>query len=183
MPHSWEGATGYLETVELAQATRPRQRVGGGVDKSPRAPGGHRADDPDLQRLALVVDSANGAGAAIDPAAFVFMNTDTAMHLHRAPVGNDFALRAKGSIGPDGIGVTTAEIFDRQGFIGTCAQTLFVPAASASLYIACVYIDNLQYSRAWMYSKRSPNRAGARCWTCWPAASERRANSSPRCPP
>ena len=78
------------------------------------------------QRLALVVDCANGAGAAIDPAAFVFMNTDTAMHIHRVPVGNDFALRARGSIGPDGIGVTTAEIFDRQGFIGTCAQTLLV---------------------------------------------------------
>ena len=79
-----------------------------------------------MQRLALVVDCANGAGASIDPAAFVFMNTDTAMHLHRVPVGNDFALRARGSVGPDGIGVTTAEIFDRQGFIGTCAQTLLI---------------------------------------------------------
>ena len=34
--------------------------------------------------------------------------------------------RARGSTGPDGIGVTTAEIFDRQGFIGTCGQTLLV---------------------------------------------------------
>ena len=73
----------------------------------------------ELQRLAMVVDSANGAGAALDPEQFVFMNTDTAVHLHRLPVGNDFALRARGSIGPDGIGVTTAEVFDRQGFIGT----------------------------------------------------------------
>ena len=78
------------------------------------------------QRLALVVDCANGAGAAIDPHLFVFMNTDTAVHLHRVPEGNDFALRARGSIGPDGIGVTTADIFDRRGFIGTCAQTLLV---------------------------------------------------------
>ena len=78
------------------------------------------------QRLAMVVDCANGAGAALDPEQFVFMNTDTAVHLHRVPVGNDFALRARGSIGPDGIGVTTAELFDRQGFIGTCAQTLLV---------------------------------------------------------
>ena len=42
------------------------------------------------------------------------------------PSGSDFALRARGSIGPDGIGVTTADIFDRQGFIGTAAQTLLV---------------------------------------------------------
>lgn len=32
----------------------------------------------------------------------------------------------RGSIGPDGIGVTTAELFDRDGFIGTSAQTLLV---------------------------------------------------------
>ncbi len=93
------------------------------------SPLAHLVDTEEMtqtQRLALVVDCANGAGAAIDPQRFVFMNTDTAMHLHRIPVGNDFALRARGSIGPDGIGVTTAEIFDRQGFIGTCAQTLLV---------------------------------------------------------
>ena len=61
-----------------------------------------------------------------NPEKFVFMNTDTVMHLHRLPAGNDFALRARGSIGPDGIGVTTADIFDRQGLIGTSAQTLLV---------------------------------------------------------
>jgi hypothetical protein len=74
----------------------------------------------------MVVDSANGVGAALDPGAFLFMNTDTAVHLHRAPKGNDFAVRARASIGPDGIGVTTAEIYDRVGFIGTSAQTLLI---------------------------------------------------------
>ena len=74
----------------------------------------------------MVVDSANGVGAALDPERFMFMNTDTAVHLHRSPRGNDFAVRARGSIGPDGIGVTTAEVFDRDGFIGTSAQTLLV---------------------------------------------------------
>jgi hypothetical protein len=53
-------------------------------------------------------------------------SADTVVHLHRLPTGNDFGLRARGSIGPDGIGVTTADIFDRQGFIGTSAQTLLV---------------------------------------------------------
>ena len=51
------------------------------------------------------------------------MNTDTVVHLHRLPAGNDFALRARGSIGPDGVGVTTAEVFDQAEFIGTSAQT------------------------------------------------------------
>ena len=110
---------------ELAQATR-LDNGSAVVWLSPLVPLVDAEQMTEIQRLALVVDCANGAGAAIDPAEFVFMNTDTAMHLHRVPVGNDFALRARGSIGPDGIGVTTAEIFDRQGFIGTCAQTLFV---------------------------------------------------------
>jgi acyl-CoA thioesterase len=63
---------------------------------------------------------------ALDPDKFVFMNTDTVVHVHRLPAGNDFGLRARASIGADGIGVTTAEIFDRQGFIGVVAQTLLV---------------------------------------------------------
>ncbi len=125
VPHSWEGATGYLEAISWRRQTSLDQGSAV-VWLSPLA---HLVDTEEMtqaQRLALVVDCANGAGAVIDPQRFVFMNTDTTMHLHRIPVGNDFALRARGSIGPDGIGVTTAEIFDRQGFVGTCAQTLLV---------------------------------------------------------
>jgi hypothetical protein len=54
------------------------------------------------------------------------MNTDTVVHLHRLPAGNDFALRARASVGPDGVGVATAEVFDRAGFIGASAQTLLI---------------------------------------------------------
>ena len=129
VPHSWEGATGYLEAVSW----RRQRELDNGSAVAWLSPLAHLVDTEEMtqmQRLALVVDCANGVGTAIDPALFVFMNTDTAMHLHRVPVGNDFALRARGSIGPDGIGVTTAEIFDRQGFIGTCAQTLFVQRRS-----------------------------------------------------
>lgn len=124
-PHGWLGAPGYLDTVSWRkQETEPGQAAV--VWMSPLVPLVDSEPVTDLQRLAMVVDSANGVGAALDPDEFVFMNTDTAVHLHRAPHGNDFALRARGSIGPDGIGVTTADIFDRQGFIGTSAQTLLV---------------------------------------------------------
>lgn len=126
--HAWEGAPGYLETVRWRRQIDPGEQAGDAtvawmsplalvVDDEPTTP---------LQRLAMVVDSANGIGATLDPERFVFMNTDTCVHLHRLPAGADFALRARASIGPDGIGVTSAEIFDRDGFIGTCAQTLLV---------------------------------------------------------
>lgn len=124
-PHGWAGAPGYLETVSWRkQATAPGDSAV--VWLSPQVPLVDSEEPSDLQRFAMVVDSANGIGAALDPNQFVFMNTDTSVHLHRLPTGNDFAFRAKASIGPDGIGVTTAELFDRRGFIGTSAQTLLV---------------------------------------------------------
>ncbi|MGV0790980.1 thioesterase family protein [Mycolicibacterium sp. XJ1819] len=125
VPHAWMGAPGYLETVSW----RRQPDTGGSgnvIWLSPLVPLVDSEPTTDLQRLAMVVDSANGAGAALDPDEFVFMNTDTAVHLHRLPSGGNFALRARGSIGPDGVGVTTAELFDRTGFIGTAAQTLLV---------------------------------------------------------
>lgn len=79
-----------------------------------------------LQRLAMVVDSANGVGAALDVDEYMFMNADTVVHLHRLPAGETFGLRARASIGPDGVGATTAELFDHSGFIGTSAQALLV---------------------------------------------------------
>ncbi len=78
------------------------------------------------QRLASVIDSANGIGAVLNPLRFVYMNTDTVMHVHRIPQGDEFGVRARMSVGPDGVGVTTAEIFDRQGYIGSSAQTVLV---------------------------------------------------------
>ncbi|MFN8089899.1 MAG: thioesterase family protein [Mycobacterium sp.] len=121
----WKDAEGYVDSVQW----RPQcERSAGAtvywfkplvglVDEEPTTP---------LQRLAMVVDCANGVGAVLDPREFVFMNTDTTVHVHRIPIGDDFALRARASIGPDGVGVTTAEIFDRDGFVGTSAQTLLV---------------------------------------------------------
>ncbi|AKK27701.1 thioesterase family protein [Mycobacterium sp. EPa45] len=121
----WKDATGYVESVEW----RPQYEQSAGAKVYWMSPISNLVEDEpttDLERLAMVVDSANGIGAAIDPQRFIYMNTDTGVHLHRSPSGQDFGVRARGSIGPDGVGVTTAELFDRHGFIGTSAQTLLV---------------------------------------------------------
>jgi hypothetical protein len=124
MPRNWN-TSGYMQTVSW-RTQRTAEDQSNVVWLSPLVSLVDSEPMTELQRLAMVVDCANGAGAALDPEKFVFMNTDTAVHLHRLPLGNDFAVRGRGSIGPDGIGVTTADIFDRQGFIGTVAQTLLV---------------------------------------------------------
>ena len=124
-PSDWWGLTGYLGSVDWRRQVddpsgaavfwlSPRGQLVDGEETTP------------LDKLMLAVDSSNGVGSALDFQRFVFMNTDTMVHLHRLPVGEDFALRARASIGPDGVGVTSAEIFDRSGFIGVCAQLLLV---------------------------------------------------------
>jgi len=122
--NAWQGRPGYLETVTWIP--QPDDAGAAVAWMSPLVSLVDGEEPTDLQRLAMVVDSANGVGAALDPDEYLFMNTDTTVHLHRAPVGSEFALRARGSIGPDGVGVTTAEVFDADGFIGTSAQTLLV---------------------------------------------------------
>ncbi|HEX7321918.1 MAG TPA: thioesterase family protein [Mycobacterium sp.] len=124
-PAWWDAASGYFDSVRWRyQGQQPD-----GTAVAWLSPLVHVVDSDEttpLQRLAMVVDSANGVGAILDFSEFSFMNTDTVVHLHRLPTGGDFGLRARASIGPDGIGVTTAELFDHTGFIGTSAQTLLV---------------------------------------------------------
>ncbi len=124
LPTHWWNLTGYLGSVDWR-----RQADDAGAGLFWLSPRGQLVDGEKttpLEKLALAVDSANGVGPALDFDRFIYMNTDTVVHLHRLPVGGDFALRARGSIGPDGIGATSAEIFDRTGFVGTCAQTLLI---------------------------------------------------------
>lgn len=125
VPAQWRQAGRYLSTVEF----RPQPGESAGASVFWVRPLIALVDDEPttaLQRLTMVVDTANGVGAVLDPHHFTYMNTDTTVNLHRQPRGSDFALRARASIGPDGIGVTTTEIFDGDGFVGTCAQTLLV---------------------------------------------------------
>lgn len=125
VPDDWRQAGRYLETVEFRP--QPGESAGASVFWVRSLIG--LVDDEQttaLQRLAMVVDTANGVGAVLDPNHFTYMNTDTTLNLHRLPGGSDFALRARASIGPDGIGVTSTEVFDADGFIGACTQTLLV---------------------------------------------------------
>jgi Thioesterase-like superfamily len=124
LPAPFADAGGYFDAIDWRQ-----QQAGGEAAVAWFTTLVHIVDTEPmtaLQRLAGIVDCANGVGRVLDPDRFVFMNTDTVVHLHRLPDGDDFALRARASIGPDGIGVTTAEVFDRAGFIGTTAQTILV---------------------------------------------------------
>ncbi len=125
LPPDWWDLAGYVQAIDWRP--QPDDPTGAAMFwLSPRGTLVEGEPTTALQRLAMVVDSANGVGQSLDPAKFAFMNTDTVVHVHRIPEGEDFGIRARASIGPDGIGVTTAELFDRSGFVGTSAQTLLI---------------------------------------------------------
>src|SRR5580692_5057092 len=78
-----------------------------------------------LERLMLMVDSANGLSAALDVLKFMFVPVELTVSLRRPPTTEWVGMRAETLIEHDGIGQTRAELFDEEGYLGTAAQTLF----------------------------------------------------------
>ena len=92
VPHSWEGATGYLETVSWRRQTHRRGRVESVVWLSPLVPLVDSEPTTELQRLAMVVDSRQRRRRGVGPREVRFHE-----HRHRrapAPVARRQRFRA-----------------------------------------------------------------------------------------
>lgn len=80
-----------------------------------------------LEQAVAIADTANGVGARLDAHAFTYLNTELTVHLFDAPTGGWVGLAAESSIGPDGIGLSSAVMLDAErGPIGRVAQTLLI---------------------------------------------------------
>jgi len=79
-----------------------------------------------LERLLLMVDSANGISAELPPSQFTFVPVALTVTLDRHPLTEWVGMRAKTTIEPDGIGLVRADLFDEEGFLGVASQSLFV---------------------------------------------------------
>ncbi|MDI9893184.1 thioesterase family protein [Rhodococcus sp. IEGM 1381] len=79
-----------------------------------------------LSRFACVVDIANGLGSTLSPRQWTWMNTDTTIHLHRAPTGHWFGVDAQLVRGKRGFGYTAADLFDEAGSVGRSSQTVLL---------------------------------------------------------
>ena len=78
------------------------------------------------QRATAVADFGNGVSRVLDWNAWLFVNTDLTVHLHREPVGEWVGLDARTAIEPNGSGLAVADLHDAQGPVGVSLQTLFV---------------------------------------------------------
>ena len=110
--------------------------VGGGLE-SP-APQGRDAwlrlrlpvvagEDPSAaQRAAAAADFGNGLSAPVPFDGYLFVNCDLHVALHRDPAGAWIGARARTELHRAGTGLTTTELHDAAGRVGTATQTLFV---------------------------------------------------------
>ncbi|MBJ7289114.1 MAG: thioesterase family protein [Williamsia sp.] len=117
--------TGFISSVDFHRADagvarpgltwlRPRIDLVEGETASP------------LSRFCCVVDIANGLGSALSPREWTWMNTDTTIHLHRAPAGDWFGVDARLVGGESGFGYTAADLFDANGSVGRSSQTVLL---------------------------------------------------------
>jgi hypothetical protein len=79
-----------------------------------------------LSRVLLMVDSANGISAELEPSRYTFVPVELSVALHRHPRTEWVGMRARTTIEGDGIGLVRAELFDQEGALGSALQTLFV---------------------------------------------------------
>jgi hypothetical protein len=76
-------------------------------------------------RLASTCDFVNAVGSmGALPGGMGFINTDNTIYVHRPPAGEWICLQVERGIESDGIGVSSAVLFDRDGSIGRAAQAV-----------------------------------------------------------
>ncbi len=85
----------------------------------------------DLPRLMGAVDTMNGVAVRVDPQTVGFPNTDLTIHLFRHPHGDWLGLDVEVTLGPDGVGMTSAVLHDETGPFGRALQILTVRPISA----------------------------------------------------
>ena len=81
-----------------------------------------------LQRALVVADAANGISGELPLSSWWFIPPGVSVALLRHPVGEWVRLAAQTRRATDGIGLTTGQLSDRDGYLGEVAQPLMISA-------------------------------------------------------
>jgi hypothetical protein len=109
-------ARGSVGSGEAAAWMRPVIPLVEGEEMSP------------VQRLALLVDAANGVSAPLPYDTFTFVNPDLTLALLRPPCGEWICIDSRSSVEEHGVGLVDARLSDEAGYLGRSLQTLVVRA-------------------------------------------------------
>ena len=80
----------------------------------------------DLARFLLHVDTMNGMAVRQDPREWLFPNVDLTVHLHRRPAYGWVGIAPDVTFGAEGVGLTSATLYDQAGPVGRAEQTLMI---------------------------------------------------------
>jgi hypothetical protein len=79
-----------------------------------------------LERLLIMLDSANGVSAELPLREWTFVPIDLQLSLYREPAGDWIGMDARSVIDPGGVGCAHTTVFDATGACGRSLHTLFV---------------------------------------------------------
>ncbi len=85
-----------------------------------------------LSRLAAAADFPNGIATPLSWQHYVFINPDLTLYVEREPVGEWICLDASMRVSVGGVGLSDAVLYDQEGQVGRCLQSLYVAARPAS---------------------------------------------------
>ncbi|GAA4235557.1 thioesterase family protein [Actinomadura meridiana] len=125
----WDGmhVTGYLAAMEWRPVhgsfAEPGPAAVWARSRIPLIAG--EADTP-LVRALTLADSASGVGSQLDLSAWLIINTDLTVALHRDPVGAWLRMDASLDASPGGSALCHATLADTSGEVGRVLQTLLV---------------------------------------------------------
>jgi hypothetical protein len=128
-PHSRSGdLNGFIDATEMRDAGtsnaattwyRATKPVIAGEDASPAV------------RLAWASDFTANSGNYLELGRWSAINADLTISLARAPQGEWTGVATRAWYAQDGIGHARADLFDRDGFVGTCTASLLVDEVAA----------------------------------------------------
>ena len=80
-----------------------------------------------FQRVVAAADFVNGVSGVLPWGEWSFINPDLTVTLHRLPVGEWIGLDATTRVDAEGgVGTAEGDLFDEQGRVGRCVQTLLI---------------------------------------------------------
>ena len=119
---------GFIDATEMRDAGTPGAATTWYRATKPVIAG--EAPSPTV-RLAWASDFTANSGNYLDCARWSAINADLTINLSRAPQGEWTGVATRAWYSLDGIGHARADLFDRDGFVGTCTASLLVDEIAA----------------------------------------------------
>jgi Thioesterase-like superfamily len=126
---AWEGAfaDGYMRAIDMRQTSGTFAGPGpAGAWMRPRVPLVAGEEPSPFQRAVIVADSGSGVSQGVDNRAWLAINVELTLSLHRDPAGEWIHLESHAVIGAEGTGRADTVLGDREGEFGRAIQTLLV---------------------------------------------------------